>query len=1090
MATTNSQRIQLAMQLLAQGLGPYIDRNLSQRVGGDWPAAVNRDGRVPSNAKSDSQFLLKAMIGLWREGGFADTLGHAGRSWVGELLDTRNRWAHNESFSSDQAYRALDTVQLLLNAIGAGELATKIDPLRQDLLRSRFAEEERTVRRRRSTAATEGQPAAGLRPWREVITPHQDVASGRYQQAEFAADLYQVWKDEGASEYRKPEEFFGRTYITEGLRSLLLNAVRRLRGEGGDPIVGLQTNFGGGKTHSLIALFHLAAGYPPASLPGVEQMLTDAGLGPPPEANVAVLEGQKLQPGSAQQKDDGTEVRTLWGELAWQLGGRDGYAVVAEADRTGTNPGAALIQLFRQHSPCLILIDEWVAYARQLYGEDARLPAGSFDTQFTFAQALTDAAKAVPNAMLVVSIPASDIEVGGEGGRQALIRLENVVGRMETSWKPATADEGFEIVRRRLFEAVSPDVARERDAAVHAFGELYRGARGEFPVECGEGEYERRLRTAYPIHPELFDRLYGEWSTLERFQRTRGVLRLMAAVIYELWRREDRSLLIMPGMLPIEASQVVDELTRYLDEPWTPVISTDVDGENALPLRIDNQYPAFMRYSAARRVARTIFLGSAPIKETANRGIDDRRVKLGCVQPGEPPATFGDALRRLSNEALYLSTDGRRYWYSLQQTVTRLAADRAALVRDDQVDHEIEIRVRKDRERGDFVRVHPVPEAPGDIDDEDAVRLVVLSPAHPHSSKSEESPARAFAQRVLDERAGGPRLNRNMLAFAAADSARLEDLRDAVRNHMAWDSIAREQDSLNLDTVQRSQVTARRTEWDESVDQRLHESYQWLLVPSVTPGEATVRWEAVRIGGGDPLALRASRKLRSEEGLITTYSGARLRMDLDRIPLWRDSDVAVRDLWSYYAQYLYLPRLRDVSVLLSAVADGVGRLDWKQDGFAYAEGWDETSQRYAGLRAGEGITLGEPRGLVVKPTVATIQLDAAQAATASATGARGETTESQATGATAQVENGATVADMKPRRFYGAVELDPLRLTRDAGQIAEAIVQHLTGLVGGDVKVRLEVEAEVPDGVPEDVVRTVTENARTLRFDPHGFERE
>ena len=166
------------------------------------------------------------------------------------------------------------------------------------------------------------------------------------------------------------------------------------------------------------------------------------------------------------------------------------------------------------------------------------------------------------------------------------------------------------------------------------FGELYRSARAEFPAECAEGEYERRLRAAYPIHPELFDRLYGEWSTLERFQRTRGVLRLMAAVIYELWRREDRSLLIMPGMLPIEASQVVDELTRYLDEPWTPVISTDVDGENALPLRIDNQNPAFMRYSAARRVARTIFLGSAPIKEAANRGIDDRRVKLGCVQPG------------------------------------------------------------------------------------------------------------------------------------------------------------------------------------------------------------------------------------------------------------------------------------------------------------------------------------------------------------------------------------------------------------------------------------------------------------------------
>ena len=427
--------------------------------------------------------------------------------------------------------------------------------------------------------------------------------------------------------------------------------------------------------------------------------------------------------------------------------------------------------------------------------------------------------------MLVVSIPASDLEVGGEGGHQALVRLLNVVGRMETSWKPATADEGFEIVRRRLFEPVPPNLARERNAAVHAFGELYRSQRAEFPSECGEGEYERRLHTAYPIHPELFDRLYGEWSTLERFQRTRGVLRLMAAVIYELWRREDRSVLIMPGMLPIEASQVVDELTRYLDEPWTPVISTDIDGENALPLRIDNQNPAFMRYSASRRVARTIFLGSAPIKEAANRGIDDRRVKLGCVQPGEPPATFGDSLRRLSNEALYLSTDGQRHWYSLQQTVTRLAADRAALVREDQVDHEIETRLRSDRARGDFVRVHHAAGGPGDVDDEGGVRLVVLGPTHPHSGKSEESPARDSAQRPLDDRAGGPRLNRNMLVFAAPDSARLEELRDAIRNYMAWDSISREQDSLNLDTVQRSQVQAGRHEWDESGSQRVREGY-------------------------------------------------------------------------------------------------------------------------------------------------------------------------------------------------------------------------------------------------------------------------
>jgi hypothetical protein len=276
---------------------------------------------------------------------------------------------------------------------------------------------------------------------------------------------------------------------------------------------------------------------------------------------------QMLAPGQVHEKPDGTKVHTIWGEMAWQLGSRDAYDAVAESDRAGTSPGAALIDLFKAHTPCLILIDEWVAYARQLYGIDG-LPAGSFDAQFTFAQALAEAARAVPGVLLVVSIPSSDIEVGGEGGEAALQRLKNVVGRMESPWRPASADEGFEIVRRRLFEDLPADKAAERDAVVRAYADLYRHQVAEFPSQCREGEYERRILAAYPIHPELFDRLYNEWSTLDKFQRTRGVLRLMAAVIHELWERQDSSLLIMPSSVPIDAPPVASELTRYLEDGW------------------------------------------------------------------------------------------------------------------------------------------------------------------------------------------------------------------------------------------------------------------------------------------------------------------------------------------------------------------------------------------------------------------------------------------------------------------------------------------------------------------------------------------
>ncbi|HSH59555.1 MAG TPA: Swt1 family HEPN domain-containing protein, partial [Acidimicrobiales bacterium] len=496
MAATNHERVGQALGLLSRGLAPFVVRECQSKYGERWLAAVTRmdPGSAQSAKKvspTDAQFLLKVIWDEWQSV-FRTTLGQSERTYVSELRNVRNRWAHQDAFSGDDAYRSLDSVHRLLLAVSAADEAVEVDRMRQDLLRARFAEQARSTQRRVAVAPVEGRPAGGLTPWREVVTPHPDVASGRYQHAEFAADLHQVWRDEAADEYGNPVEFFRRTFLTEGLRQLLLNAVRRWSGNGGDPVVELQTNFGGGKTHSLIALYHLAAGYPPHELPGVEAMLAEGDLVAPPPAATAVLVGQMISPGVAYDKGEGVTVRTLWGEMAWQLGGAEAFALVADADRTGTSPGSALVDLLRRYSPCLILIDEWVAYARQLYGTDG-LPAGSFDAQFTFAQALAEAARSVEGALLVVSIPSSDIEVGGEGGRAALERLKNVIGRMESSWRPASAEEGFEIVRRRLFDDLPAASAPARDAVVKAFGNLYRGQRAEFPSGCPEHDYERRL---------------------------------------------------------------------------------------------------------------------------------------------------------------------------------------------------------------------------------------------------------------------------------------------------------------------------------------------------------------------------------------------------------------------------------------------------------------------------------------------------------------------------------------------------------------------------------------------------------------------
>ena len=1112
MAMTNQERVGKALDLLKAGLGPFVDREVkgaleSRRLDAFKLREYAADpvlAKKPT-AEWDVAGLLKLMWETWNDV-FRRILGPAERGLVGELRGHRNKWAHQESFSSDDAYRALDSAGRLLVAVSAPQ-SDELERLKMELLRVRFDEQTRGERRRQAGTAIESAAAAGLKPWREIVTPHKDVASGRYQQAEFAADLWQVHLGEGTDEYRDPVEFFRRTYLTESLKGLLVGAIHRLAGRGGDPVVQLQTNFGGGKTHSMLALYHLFSGTAPGELAGIDGVLQEAEATELGSARRVVLVGNKISPGNPVTKDDGTVVRTLWGELAWQLGGRKAFDRIAADDEKATNPGDALRELFNENGPCLVLIDEWVAYARQLH-DQSDLPAGSFETQFSFAQALTESAKLANHCLLVISLPASDtggsphtqaddVEVGGQRGREALDRLRNVVGRIESSWRPASAEEGFEIVRRRLFEPFSePAQFRDRDVAARAFAELYRTQHQEFPPECRDVDYEKRIRAAYPIHPEIFDRLYTDWSTLVKFQRTRGVLRLMAAVIHSLWEKGDRNPLILPANIAIDDPRVQFELTRYLTDNWVPVLERDVDGPNSLPMRIDGEVPNLGKFAASRRVARALYLGSAPTAEAAHRGIEDRRVKLGCVMPGESPAVFGDALRRLAGAATYLYQDGPRYWYSTQPTVTKLAEDRAEqLKRDpDRVAQELGVRLRSNlRNAGDFNRVHPLPQSGQDVPDDRDARLVVLGIDTPYS-KERGNPAVTAAKTILESRGSVPRIYRNTLVFLAVDKTRLQDLDEAVRRHLAWESILGERESLDLSPHQVKQAEIQKEAATSAVTARLPEAYQWLLVPGQASPDAPVEWLPMRLSGQDSLAARASKKLKGDELLVTSFAGTRLRMELDRVPLWRGDDVSVTQVVEDFARYLYLPRVGDPTVLLSAMSGGVALLTWERDAFAIADSFDDETKRYRGLRGGQVVSLpdADAPGLLVKPEVARGQLDVetpqpAGGGEPGAPGTGGGDPGPGGAGSTGK-DPSETPKPAQPTRFHGTVGLDSLRVGLDASRIADEVISHLSGLVGAKVTVTLEIEAEVPSGAPEHVVRTVTENSRTLKFTDQGFE--
>jgi hypothetical protein len=464
--------------------------------------------------------------------------------------------------------------------------------------------------------------------------------------------------------------------------------------------------------------------------------------------------------------------------------------------------------------------------------------------------------------------------------------------------------------------------------------------------------------------------------------------------------------------------------------------------------------------------------------------------------PGESPAVFGDALRRLAAAATYLYQDGPRFWYATQPTVTKLAEDRAEqLKRDpDKVAQELDERLRADlRKTGDFSRIHPLPRTGADVPDDLDARLVVLPAEHTYT-KEAGSAAETAAKAILESRGNTPRLYRNTLVFLAADKVRLQDLDEAVRRFLAWKSILAEKETLNLDPHQVRQAETQKQAADGAVTARLPETYQWILVPEQSNPQAAITWQAVRLSGSDALAVRASKRLRSDELLVTSLGSTILRKHLDEVPLWRGEHVPVRQLVEDFARYPYLPRLAGPAVLVQAIRDGLALLTWQSDTFAYAESFDEAAARYVGLRGGQIVPLSaDSPGVLVKPDVAQRQMDAQAPTTpAAASGGGGHGVDAQPRGPGA----GPSVADKTAkraaplRRFHGTVELDPERVGRDASRIADEVIAHLAGQVGAEVRVTLEIEATLPNGASDQIVRTVTENSRTLKFTSHGFESE
>ena len=1057
----------------------------------------------------DISICLNLMIGHWPNL-FKYRLPNSARSWISEIRDVRNAWAHfnGTDFTDKEAARALDTMGLLMGEID-GEAQEELHKLYRTVAygseQGSMASSSNNVDAgagKKSLGVMKTTPVAGLPSWRNVIEPHPDVAHGRYKNAEFAADLAQVARGEGAYEYRDPVEFFSRTYVTEGMKGLLVQALRRVNGLDGEPVIQLKTAFGGGKTHSMLALYHLLRGRAPSKkITSIKSVLEAAEVNQPPVCRVAVLVGTALDPAKSKRLANfpGITINTLWGEMAAQLaldaGNPKLYDFVKEADKKGVSPGSETIKnLFDACGPCVVLIDELVAYAKKLWKVDG-LPAGSFDNLISFVQEITEAARASQNSLVVASIPESNIEIGeeGSGGQQALAAIEHTFGRMEAIWKPVAANEGFEIVRRRLFLDCKDETTR--DQVCQAFSRLYQENSSDFPTNAKEVDYYERLRSCYPIHPEIFDRLYEDWATIERFQKTRGVLRLMAAVVHNLWMNQDGGLLIMPGSISLDVSNIRDELTRHVGDNWNAIVDHEVDGKASIPFQKDQEVSRFGRLMAARRVARTIMLGSAPsTRSDSIRGLETSRIRLGVVQPGENIATFNDALNTLQTSLTYLYSNpsNDRFWFDTRPTLRKIAEDRASQRSEEEVEMEIERRLKSIRKERPFGRVHVCPDSSMDVSDEQDVGLVILKYRQTYKSNNPQDIAIQAAENILNTRGTSPRIYRNMLAFIAPDQNMMSALREEIKRFLAWKSIKEDSVDLNLDAAQNRETDNNLNRSNQTIEARIQETYCHLLVPYIDRAVdlKTLIWDVISIrGGSDSIVLKAARKMQQNEQLITQWAPALLNMQLDNL-LWRDkNELNVGDLWKLLCTYCYLPRLASFEVLHNAIQTGVNSEDY----FAYADGVSDG--KYVALKYNQYVGFIDKSGYLVKP-IAALKQKAAEASNPAPRNNDPVILTPPSVGGDGPVSPGtgtqgfAPESPAKPQHchFEMVTTLDSTRVVKNIGNLMDEVINHLMQVDGAKVEIKLLVEATMPDGTPFTTVRTVTENCKTLKVESFGFD--
>jgi len=848
-------------------------------------------------------------------------------SAIGELRDVRNKCQHFSPLTQDEKDRAFSNMKHIANMFSMPDLRNEIERLQKKntfapvTISAPIAASESTTTFDQSNI-DDSTPIAA---WYDNCLPHYDIRSGILDESVFAANLSEVALGTGPEVYNNPSTFFAKTYITAGLRDIANRVVKALNGEETENrVISLQTGFGGGKTHTLISIYHIVkSGARILGMESCKHILQD-GITPNFEnAKVAVFTNNTTDVSQGRQTTEGFTIYTLWGEIAYQLGGTAAYEKIKQNDIDRTAPTSAILKpIIQEAGTSLILIDELADYC--VKATSKAVGAGNLFSQTnSFMQTLTEVVSSVPKCVLIATLPASATEVADtQIGQTILDSLQTRIVRIGSSVKPVDDEEIYEVVRRRLFEQI--DNTSIVELVSKRYKDMFHNRYRDLPEYCDKMEYANKIKKSYPFHPELIEMFRQRWGSDPRFQRTRGVLRLLASIVQDLWRRKETltgsQALIHTSDVNLEnVGSLTGTITNLMGSNWETVMLADVYGSSSNARKIDESDPTgnIGQYHLTQGIATTLLMASVGANQ--NKGLDIKQLKLCMLRPKAFNHNDIDgALNKLEQVAHYLYSSkvgNATYWFHSKANINILIAQAKSEVKKDDIEADIIKRLKNAASAIHSINVLVCPT--GDIAEQKQLTLVVMPP-------NITAPTGGVASSTLDnaiknialKRGSSDRVMRNTILYLVCSEAGYGALSDKLRDYLACSKIISEY-SDRLERDQSAEVLNRKREYDRGIEEALVRAYNCVIKYSAKNGAERYELKNYATDFQSQISLNLINEVEEEE-LVIKKIGRNL---LDRINMLPDVDrpIQVKELYETFLRFDDKPMIIGSSAIIDTV---------------------------------------------------------------------------------------------------------------------------------------------------------------------------